>query len=39
MDTVHDPYVSDRPDGPRVTPLFTERLEQAAARLGLPPAA
>ena len=39
MDTVHDPYVSDRPAGPRVTPYFTRALEKVAASRGLPPAA
>jgi hypothetical protein len=27
----------DRMDGPRITPLFTELLEEEAARRGLPP--
>ena len=37
MDTVHDPYVSDEPAGPRVTPYFAAALERVASRRGLPP--
>jgi hypothetical protein len=43
MDTLHQPPGSDpdpdpfRLDGPRITPLFTQILEEEAARRGLPP--